>query len=82
VTVRVPMLALDWKLWFLHLSGWPVFLTAIAATFLFMVLTSVLLTKVASRSLFQVMVIAAVTTIVIALLFIGAFVLLARLGST
>jgi hypothetical protein len=41
-----------------------------------------LLTKAASRSLFQVMVIAAVTSIVIALLFIGAFVLLARLGPT
>lgn len=77
----LPLLALDWKLWFLQLSGWPVFLTVVAATLLFMVLASVLLTKAANRSLFQVMVIAAVTSIVIALLFIGSFVILARLGA-
>lgn len=76
----MPLLALDWRLWFLFLSGWPVLLTAVAATFLFMVLASVWLTKAASRSLFQVMVIAAITTIVLALLFLGAFVVLTRLG--
>lgn len=71
-------LALDWKLWFLRLSGWPVFLTVVAVTFVLMVLASVALTKVASRSLAQVMVIAVVTTIVIALVFIGAFVVLTQ----
>lgn len=74
------LLALDWRLWFLQLSGWPVFLTVIAVTFLFMVLASVVLTKAANRSLLQVMVIAAVAAIVIAVLFIGAFVVLTQLG--
>jgi hypothetical protein len=76
----VAVFALDWRLWFLHLSGWPVFLTVIAATFLFMVLASVLLTRAANRSLSQVMVIAVVASIAIALLFFGAFIVLTRLG--
>jgi len=76
----VAVFALDWRLWFLQLSGWPVFLTVLAATFLFMVLASVLLTKAASRSLAQVMVIAVVASIVIALLFFGVFIVLTRLG--
>ena len=74
------VLALDWRLWFLQLSGWPVFLTIVAVTFLFMVVASILLTKAANRSLVQVMIIACVTAIVIALIFIGAFIVLTRLG--
>ena len=74
------LFALDWRLWFLQLSGWPVFLTVVAVTFLFMVLASVLLTKAANRSLLQIMVIATVTAIVIALIFAGAFLALTRFG--
>jgi hypothetical protein len=76
----VAVFALDWRLWFLQLSGWPVFLTVVAATCLFMVLASVLLTRAANRSLSQVMVIAVVASIAIALLFFGAFIVLTRLG--
>lgn len=43
----------DWPLWFVRLSGWPVFLTVVAAVVCFMVLASILLTKASSRSAVQ-----------------------------
>jgi hypothetical protein len=52
---------MDWKLWFLQLSGWPVFLTIVAVVFLFMLALSVVLTRISSRSVLQNAVLAVIS---------------------
>ena len=47
-----------WPLWFVRLSGWPVFLTVVAVGVTLSFLLSVLLTKAGNRSAVQTMVIA------------------------
>jgi hypothetical protein len=44
---------MDPKLWFIQLSGWPVFLTIAALVFLFMLGVSVVLTRLSHRSVVQ-----------------------------
>jgi len=47
-----------WQLWFVRLSGWPVFLTVVFLAILLSVLISVLLTKAGGRSAVRTMAIA------------------------
>jgi uncharacterized membrane protein YeaQ/YmgE (transglycosylase-associated protein family) len=58
----------NWQLWFVRLSGWPVFITVIIAGVLVGWLASVLLTKAASRSAVQTMLFAVVAIAIIGLL--------------
>ncbi|HET9373217.1 MAG TPA: hypothetical protein VFO19_23300 [Vicinamibacterales bacterium] len=51
---------MTWRPWFLDLSGWPVFLTVVAATLAFMVLLSWALPRIAHRSMLQNAVLAAI----------------------
>jgi hypothetical protein len=44
---------MDPKLWFIQLSGWPVFLTIAALVFLCMLGLSVVLTRISHRSIVE-----------------------------
>jgi hypothetical protein len=43
----------DWKLWFIKLSGWPAFLTIVGVVFAGMLALSVGLTRISHRSVMQ-----------------------------
>ena len=70
---------MDMKLWFLQLSGWPVFLSTIAIVFLFMMVLSVLLTRLSHRSIVQNAVLAVIAVAVIGFGLIGLVAVLSRL---
>ena len=70
---------MNWKLWFLQLSGWPVFLSTIAIVFLFMMVLSVLLTRLSHRSIVQNAVLAVIAVAVIGFGLIGLVAVLSRL---
>ena len=69
---------MNWKLWFLQLSGWPVFLATIAVVFVFMIGLSVLLTKLSHRSVLQNAMVAVVSLGVIAFALLGLLAFLTR----
>ena len=61
---------MNWRLWFLQLSGWPVFLVIVATTLALMLLLSWAMPRLAHRSVLQnallaVMVLAAVALVVL-----------------
>ena len=58
---------MTWKVWFIELSGWPVFLVVVGAIALFMVLASVVLTWLGNRSWLQSMLIAALAVLLLSL---------------
>jgi hypothetical protein len=63
----------SWQLWFLQLSGWPVFLVVVAATIAFMLLASIALTWLASRSVLRSMIYALLAlAVLVGLLLVGA----------
>jgi len=66
------------RLWFIQLSGWPVFLAVIGVTAAFMVIASVLLTKLGNRSLIQALVIAGSVLVILTLVILAAFMLASR----
>ena len=47
-----------WNLWFIQLSGWPVFLLVVAVVVAFMVAMSVVMTWISNRSIIQNMLLA------------------------
>jgi len=57
----------NWHLWFVRLSGWPVFLAVVFATVLLAWFISVLLTKTSNRTAVQTMLFAVVALSLIAL---------------
>jgi hypothetical protein len=63
----------DWTLWFLKLSGWPVFLTIVGTGIALGILASVVLAKASNRSAVRVMVIA---TLVVAAIGVAGLTLL------
>ena len=65
----------SWQLWFVRLSGWPVFVTIIFVGILLSWLASVLLTKAGNRTAVQAMLFGVVAIALVALV----FVLLARI---
>ena len=54
------------QLWFLQLSGWPVFLAIVAVVLVFMLALSVGMTRISNRSVVQNFVLAFVAVAVIA----------------
>lgn len=54
------------RLWFLQLSGWPVFLTIVGVLLVFMLALSVGMTRISNRSVVQNFVIAFVAVAVVA----------------
>ena len=69
---------MDWQIWFVELSGWPVFLVIVAAVALFMVLASVVLTWLGNRSWLQSMLIAALAVLLLCLALLIAASILSR----
>jgi len=65
-------------MWFLQLSGWPVFLAIVVVVAAFMIAASVALTWIGNRSLVQAMVIVTLALTVLALVVFVGFVLLTR----
>lgn len=65
----------SWSLWFVRLSGWPVFLTVVGAVLCLMLLLSVIFTKLAGRSVIENVLIAVVSlaTLAFAVLALLAF---------
>ena len=62
---------MDWTLWFLRLSGWPVFLSIVTIVVLGMVALSVILTRLSNRSAVYNAGIAVVTLTALTLLGLG-----------
>ncbi len=69
---------MSWQLWFLRLSGWPVFLTVIAAVAVFMVVASVVLTRISNRSVLQNFVLVILSIAVLGLVLLVALAFLSR----
>lgn len=65
-------------MWFLQLSGWPVFLAIVVGVAAFMIAASVALTWIGNRSLVQAMVIVTFALTLLALVVFVGFVLLTR----
>jgi len=70
---------MDAKLWFIQLSGWPIFILIVAVVFLFMVALSVLMTRLSHRSVAQNAALAAVVVAVIGFGLLGLVAILSRL---
>lgn len=68
----------DLHLWFVQLSGWPVFLATVAVTILFMLAVSVAMTRIANRSIVQNMLLAVVALAAVGFGFLGLLALLSR----
>jgi hypothetical protein len=68
---------MNWKLWFLQLSGWPVFLTTVGIVFLFVMTLTVLLPRLSHRSIVQN---AVTAVLVVAAIAVGLLVLVAVLS--
>jgi asparagine N-glycosylation enzyme membrane subunit Stt3 len=69
---------MSWRLWFLQLSGWPVFLIVVAATLAFMVLLSWAMPRIAHRSMLQNALLAAIVLAAIAFVMLLAAGILMR----
>ena len=64
----------DWKLWFIQLSGWPVFLTTVAVVSVTAAGLSVLLTRLSTnRSILWNATLAVIAMAVLALVLAGLF---------
>ena len=69
---------MNWRLWFLQLSGWPVFLAIVTATLLFMVLVAWAMPRLAHRSMWQNALLAVIALAALAFLTLVAAALLFR----
>jgi hypothetical protein len=67
------------KLWFVQLSGWPIFIFIVAVVFLFMMALSVLMTRLSNRSVAQNAMLAGVVVAVIGFGLLGLLAVLSRL---
>jgi uncharacterized protein YebE (UPF0316 family) len=70
---------MDAKLWFVQLSGWPIFIFIVAVVFLFMMALSVLMTRLSNRSVAQNAMLAGVVVAVIGFGLLGLLAVLSRL---
>ena len=66
------------RLWFLQLSGWPVFLTIVAGVALLMLGLSVAMTWLGNRSVIQALVIAFIAVAVIAAIGLAVAAMISR----
>ena len=69
---------IDWRLWFLELSGWPAFLASVVAAILFALGLSVLMPMVSHRSVLQNAILAVIVVALAGLGLVGTFVLASR----
>ena len=70
---------MDAKLWFVQLSGWPVFLVIVATVLLFMMALSVWMTRISNRSVAWNAVLAVAIVAVIGFGLLGLLAVLTRL---
>lgn len=75
------MIALDagWRLWFIQLSGWPVFLICVVLIVAFMLVLSVLMTWLGRLSVVQAGIVAAICAAAVVLGMLGLLAFLTRL---
>ena len=71
---------MSWQVWFVQLSGWPVFLALVAAVAVFMLVVSVVLTWLGNRSVLQSISIAALAVLLLCLGILIALTVLSRLN--
>ena len=71
----------DWRLWFIHLSGWPVFLAVTVTAILFALGLSMLMPSVANRSILQNRLLAVGAIALGALAFLGTLILASRFAA-
>lgn len=78
---RQAMLAFEggWRLWFIQLSGWPVFLACVVVIIVFMIMLSVLMTWVGRLSVIQAGLVATICAADVFLGILGLLSLLTRL---
>ncbi len=67
-----------WNLWFIQLSGWPVFLLIVAIVFVVMVALSVGMTWISNRAIIQNVLIAVLGVVLIGLGLLGIASVLSR----
>lgn len=74
------MFPTDWRLWFIHLSGWPVFLAVTITAIVFALGLSMLMPTLGNRSVLQnaALVVLALTIGTVA--FLGTLVLASRIA--
>ena len=68
----------DWTLWFVTLSGWPVFLALVAVGALCALGLSILFTRLSSRSVLQTALIAIASLAALAAILLGLASLMTR----
>jgi hypothetical protein len=68
-----------WQLWFVRLSGWPVFLAVVATAVLFSVALSIALTQLGNVSAVRSALIAMIALTLLAVVIIAGLVLASRL---
>jgi hypothetical protein len=68
----------DVKLWFIRLSGWPVFLTTVGVIFVLMLALSVVMTRISDRSVAQNAVLAVLVTGAVGFGLVGLLAILSR----
>jgi hypothetical protein len=71
---------MDWRLWFIHLSGWPVFLAVTVTAILFALGLSILMPSIAHRSVLQNALLAAGAIALGTIALLGTLVLASRLA--
>jgi hypothetical protein len=70
---------MNWRLWFVQLSGWPVFLAIVALVFVSMVTLSFFMTRISTnRSVAQNAVVAVVAAAVVGFGLLGLLAVLSR----
>lgn len=63
---------MNWQLWFVRLSGWPVFLSIVGLVLVFMLVASVVLTWLGNRSVVRAMVLTGTTITILAVVVLFA----------
>ena len=74
------MLANDWRLWFIQLSGWPVFLAVTITAILFALGLSMLMPSLGNRSVVQNALLAVAAIALGTVAFVGTLVLAGRVA--
>jgi hypothetical protein len=69
---------MSWDLWFIQLSGWPVFLATVGVVFVFMMALSVGLTWISNRTVVQSAAIAVAALAVLSLVLLALAALLTQ----
>jgi hypothetical protein len=70
----------DWRLWFIHLSGWPVFLAVTATAILFALGLSMMMPSLGNRSVLHNAALVVAALAIGTVIFLGTLVLASRVA--